>query len=244
MVAYQLTWGKRKSLSIMVGRDGAVHVKAPNGLPKYKIDQLVQRKAGWIEKKRAEVCLLEQKIPAHSFQEGDHFLIFGEAYRLVFCNRQSKGPAEVRVDQENKLLVIGTADTTPPHIQKELEGWYIRQAKQVFPARVSLYYSQVAQMAGRMGKEIGSVNRISIRNQKTRWGSCSSKGNLNFNWRLLMAPNEVLDYVVVHELCHFAYLDHSKLFWQMVEGVLPGFQEQKEWLKANGALLDWEGGAG
>ena len=98
MVAYQLTWGKRKSLSIMVGRDGAVHVKAPNGLPKYKIDQLVQRKAGWIEKKRAEVCLLEQKIPAHSFQEGDHFLIFGEAYRLVFCNRQSKGPAEVRVN--------------------------------------------------------------------------------------------------------------------------------------------------
>ncbi len=125
-------------------------------------------------------------------------------------------------------------------VQKHLEGWYISQAKQVFPERASQYYPLVSKLAGEMGKEIFPVNRIVVRNQKTRWGSCSSKGNLNFNWRLLMAPAKVLDYVVVHELCHLAYLDHSKQFWQMVAAVLPDCRERRNWLKTHGMYLDWE----
>lgn len=82
-----------------------------------------------------------------------------------------------------------------------------------------------------------SYKRITIREQKTRWGSCSSNQNLNFNWKLILAPREVLDYVVVHELCHLKEMNHSPAYWQEVEKILPDYQRQKDWLKKNGWKL-------
>ena len=82
-----------------------------------------------------------------------------------------------------------------------------------------------------------SYGRITLRQQKTRWGSCSANGNLNFNWLLILAPPEVLDYVVVHELCHRRQMNHSQAFWNEVSAVLPGYKEQKKWLKDNGWKL-------
>ena len=84
-----------------------------------------------------------------------------------------------------------------------------------------------------------SYGRISIREQKTRWGSCSSKGNLNFNWRLIFAPEAVLDYVVVHELAHRKEMNHSPAFYTVVESVLPDYQKARKWLKDNGQTL-WD----
>lgn len=83
-----------------------------------------------------------------------------------------------------------------------------------------------------------TYGRITIRDQKTRWGSCSSKGNLNFTWKLILAPPEILDYVVVHELCHRLEMNHSERFWNHVRRVLPDYQERRAWLKKNGWLLD------
>ena len=81
-----------------------------------------------------------------------------------------------------------------------------------------------------------SYGMISIREQKTRWGSCSSKGNLNFNWKLILMPEEILDYVVVHELAHRKEMNHSRAFWAIVEQVLPDYQERRDWLKKNGSF--------
>ena len=97
-------------------------------------------------------------------------------------------------------------------------------AKQVIPQRVAFF-------AGQMGVTYG---RITIRNQKTRWGSCSQAGNLNFNCRLMKMPPEVLDYVVVHELCHRKQMNHSRAFWEEVEKVLPDYRVTRQWLKQNG----------
>ena len=85
-----------------------------------------------------------------------------------------------------------------------------------------------------MGVDYG---RITVRDQRTRWGSCSAKGNLNFNWRLILAPGEVLDYVVVHELAHRREMNHSKRFWSLVEMVLPDYERRRRWLKENGEAL-------
>lgn len=100
-------------------------------------------------------------------------------------------------------------------------------AETVFAAKTALY-------AGILQVDYG---RITVRDQKTRWGSCSSKGNLNFNWRLILAPEEVLDYVVVHELAHRLEMNHSPRFWAVVESVLPDYRKRRGWLKQNGEGL-------
>lgn len=101
------------------------------------------------------------------------------------------------------------------------------QALGVLPDKVRYY-------AGKIGVDYG---RITVRNQKTRWGSCSAKGNLNFNCLLMLAPEEVLDYVVVHELCHRKEMNHSKRFWAEVAKIMPDYDEKRRWLKENGARL-------
>ena len=100
-------------------------------------------------------------------------------------------------------------------------------AKMYIPERVEYY-------AGIIGVSYG---RITIRNQKTRWGSCSSKGNLNFNCLLMLTPPEVIDYVVVHELCHRKEMNHSKKFWNEVEKVIPDYKKYVVWLKNEGSLI-------
>lgn len=107
------------------------------------------------------------------------------------------------------------------------EKVYREQARAVFSQKCS-YYARM------MGVTYG---RISIRDQKTRWGSCSSQGNLNFNWRLIMAPAGVLDYVVVHELAHRKEMNHSSAFWSIVERTMPNYKIYQKWLKENGRML-------
>ena len=101
------------------------------------------------------------------------------------------------------------------------------KALQYIPKRVSYFAKQIGVTYG----------KIKIRNQKTRWGSCSSKGNLNFNCLLMLTPPEVIDYVVVHELCHRKEMNHSRVFWVEVEKVLPNYKEQVKWLKENGGQI-------
>ncbi len=108
-----------------------------------------------------------------------------------------------------------------------LEKRYRDAAKDYIPKRVEHYHSYTG----------GNYTKITIRDQKTRWGSCSSNGTLSFSFRLMMAPPRVLDYVVVHELCHLTYMNHSKEFWNMVENILPDYKEHRKWLKENGHTL-------
>lgn len=108
-----------------------------------------------------------------------------------------------------------------------LEKRYLEAAREYFPKRVSYFLPLTG----------GSFHHITIRDQKTRWGSCSAKGTLSFNWRLMLAPPAVLDYVVVHELCHLTHMDHSPAFWALVESVCPDYRIHRKWLKDHGLEL-------
>lgn len=111
-----------------------------------------------------------------------------------------------------------------------LEKRYRNAARQLFENRVAYYH----RMTG------GRYTSITVRDQKTRWGSCSSRGTLSFNYRLVFAPPEILDYVVVHELCHLTYMNHSKDFWNMVASVMPEYKMHRKWLREHGQELSLE----
>ena len=116
---------------------------------------------------------------------------------------------------------------TVPGLSKEERTRLQQEACRKIPERTAYFAEKIGV----------SYGRITLRQQKTRWGSCSANGNLNFNWLLILAPPEVLDYVVVHELCHRRQMNHSQAFWNEVSAVLPGYKEQKKWLKDNGWKL-------
>ena len=129
---------------------------------------------------------------------------------------------------EKQLKVQPTAISEEKSPQTlALEKRYRDAAKDYIPKRVEYYH----QFTG------GSYQKITIRDQKTRWGSCSGTGTLSFSFRLMLAPPRVLDYVVVHELCHLTHMNHSKEFWNMVEDILPDYKEHRKWLKENGHTL-------
>lgn len=111
-----------------------------------------------------------------------------------------------------------------------LENRYRSAARDTFTKRVAFYHAITG----------GNYQNITIRDQKSRWGSCSSRGTLSFNYRLIFAPPRILDYVVVHELCHLTHMNHSKDFWNMVASIMPEYKEYKNWLKEHGQELTLE----
>lgn len=147
--------------------------------------------------------------------------------RLILSFVQEKANWIVKT-HEKQLKIQPTAISEEKSPQTlALEKRYRDAAKDYIPKRVEYYH----QFTG------GSYQKITIRDQKTRWGSCSGTGTLSFSFRLMLAPPRVLDYVVVHELCHLTHMNHSKEFWNMVEDILPDYKEHRKWLKENGHTL-------
>jgi len=124
-------------------------------------------------------------------------------------------------------LAVTVPNEDAESLKTALEAWYRSKAREVVDKRLNYYQSLV-------GK---SPHQVRIKEQKCRWGSCSSKGNLNFNWRVIMAPLPVLDYIIVHELCHLVHLNHSREFWDLVGSIMPDYKERRDWLKRNGARM-------
>lgn len=148
---------------------------------------------------------------------------------LVRCPQRASN-AQIEAFVQSKAAWIGKhlvqKPKLPPLTPAEVQS-LAQQALQVIPGRVAYY-------APKVGVRYGG---ITIRNQRTRWGSCSSKKNLNFNCLLMLVPAEVMDYVVVHELCHLKEMNHSPRFWAEVEKILPDYRSQKQWLKEHGGAL-------
>ena len=225
-IAFVIEKSKRKSLSIAIQPDGNLLVKAPFFMTDAEIVKWVKTKTGWIIRQRAKIQEQWQQNPPKQYVTGEKFLYLGEEYELEV--RLSEGRAGMAGIADDKIIVFAkTADST--EVQKILVNWYDKQAKAVISKRVRYF-------AERMGESYG---KITIKNQQKRWGSCSSARNLNFNRRLIMAPQEVLDYVVVHELCHLRQMNHSKEFWQEVEMVLPDYKMHKKRLETIGQLLNF-----
>ena len=159
------------------------------------------------------------------YNTGDILYYLGKPYRIVRKPSLSARKGYVAMVGE-EILIYGKYDDTE-EIRAVLSKWYQEKAAAWIPKRIASFE-----------KKIGvKCTKITLRNTKTRWGSCSSERHVMINWNLIMAPEEVLDYVVCHELCHILQMNHSKEFWALVALYMPDWKEQKEWLKENGLTL-------
>lgn len=158
-------------------------------------------------------------------ENGDELYYLGEK-RTLRVIRQERSRARVKCVMD-LLLLWAPYEADYEYRRSALEKWYRREAAAV-----------LGEKAGEFAERLHvSFRNIRIKDQKSRWGSCSSKENLNFNWRILMAPEPVCDYVIIHELCHLVHMNHSADFWQLVESLCPQYRQYRKWLRENGRKL-------
>ncbi len=158
-------------------------------------------------------------------ENGDILYYLGEA-RTLRIMREERSRARVKLVMD-LLLMWAPYEADYEYRREQLEKWYRREAAAVFEEKAEEFAKRLHV----------SFQDIRIKDQKSRWGSCSSKRNMNFNWRLLMAPEPVCDYVIIHELCHLIHMNHSADFWNLVESICPDYWQYKKWLREKGKLL-------
>lgn len=210
---------RAKKLSIKY-RKGIFTVVKTEGL-KIDKEKIVEENLNWLKEKLPEARNYREKVPERDLRPGGEISVLGVEREIVVEKRRSNEVGE------NIFLAEHLVERTS--LEDQLEKSLRSFARKKFEEKASEYIGEVD----------GSYEKIFVRDQETRWGSCSSKDNLNFNWRLVFGPEKVLEYVVVHELVHLEVRDHSEAFWQRVEEVFPKYRPQKNWLKENSARLEF-----
>ena len=215
----------RKTASVQVSPDNQVSIIVPLDLPEERIAAIIKRKTRWIMNKIAINNQVKYPVRPKEFVSGEAFAYLGRNYRLKVADGLS------RVELKNGYFMVTIPNKGKAGdarlIRTLLTEWYMHHARQKLAERVKRY-------AGIM--DIKSYG-LTVKSQSSLWGSCTKDGTLSFNWRIVMAPLRLVDYVVCHELCHLTYHDHAKEFWQLLERYLPEWKELKEELRQTGALL-------
>ena len=207
---------KRKTVALIVEQDGSLTVRAPERLSKRMIEALVREREDWIREKQVLVRGEYLQNRPRQVVEGEEFFYLGKPYLLVI------------VDRINPALSLTGRFELSRYKQDKAEqvfvDWYRDQAR-------SLLHDLVSEFARKYGYQ---YRRIRITGAKKRWGSCNSRGGLNFSWQLVMLPYEIIEYVVLHELVHTEFPNHSQSFWQKLESDMPDSSLRRNWLRDNG----------
>lgn len=219
---YTVIYSDRKTLNITVERDRSVVVRAPRNTPPEKIAEIVESKKLWLYEKINHQQKYQPPGVSKEFVSGESILYLGKQYKLDVVNTGQEG-----IRFNHKFTISKSAQPVAARLFKE---WYIQKAKEKIIPKVKHYARQLGV----------TYNKVLISDLKYRWGSCTPKDNLNFNWRLIKAPMFVLEYIVVHELAHLLESNHTPRFWNIVSIQIPQYQKAKEWLKEHGELLEEE----
>ena len=223
LVAEVIRTARVKSARLQV-EDGALSIIVPKLLSDEHIKRLLLEKHRWIKEK----LYLQQQAPQIGRREmvsGEALPYLGRNYRLKIVTGSLQG---VKLKQGQLLVSLPKAMQHDHIIREMLVYWYRLQAEIRFKEKVQRY-------ADIVGVTVGDV---SVKTFKSRWGSCNVKGEIQFHWKVIMAPHHIVDYVVVHELCHLKQHDHSPAFWKQVARVVPDYLACKAWLRDVGARFD------
>ncbi len=211
---------KRKTIAIEITREGLVVVRAPLRASRREIDALISSRKSWIERKRNE-ARKKTSAGTRRFVEGEEFFYLGKTYPLSLVNGHDGAKLCFR---DGKFLLSADARENARDL---FTAWYRARARRYIG-------DTLPSIAGKLGM---SYARVRITSARTRWGSCSSKGSLNFSWRLVMAPPDIIEYVVVHELVHLKEQNHSSRYWKKVESILPDYRALRDRLRREGHLF-------
>ena len=212
---------RRLSLRVLPG--AGLEVVLPRGFSLREASTFVRRNQGWVLRQLDRVA----RVVPNGLSDGADLPYVGRTLTLRVVADAGRNTARLSGD----MLTVTLTPSTPP--AAVVESWYRTRAKRVCAERAAVY-------AAALGVQHG---RVTIKDTRSRWGSCSSKGNLNFSWRLLLAPEAVLEYVVAHEVAHLLELNHSPAFWAHVATVCPDWKAQRAWLRKHGReLAAWPAG--
>ncbi|STQ91382.1 M48 family metallopeptidase [Iodobacter fluviatilis] len=225
-IEYRLLPGTdRMTTDIVLERDGVISVRPPARMTPEQIDQTVLSKRMWIYRNLAEWRELNATKIRREWVGGESFPYLGRNYRLQFVDHQD-APLKLK---EGRLCLLRKVvqDGGVAAAHQAFETFYQEKGLSRLPERVALFSAKVGVKPG----------RIQVKDLGFRWASCLKNGDLHFHWKCLMAPLKIIDYIVVHELCHFHHRDHSDAFWNEVDKIIPDYRERKDWLKMHGAEL-------
>ena len=218
-ITYKIVRSSRRTVSLEIAHDGTIVVRAPHLVSSSRIEGFIRQKIGWIERRRADLLSHCETPVEKRFSHGELFLFQGKSYPLEL---RPKGKGAVSLGES--IIVPGKHAADP---SKAVLAWYKKQARALLEERLVFW-------AAKTGMDY-SMMRLS--GARTRWGSCTSRGVISLNWRLVMAPLAVADYVVVHELAHTQVYNHTPEFWREVARFVPDYKAKREWLKKHRAEM-------
>ena len=227
-IEYQLLPGSdRQTTDIVIERNGSITVRPPTRLTPEQVDETVLSKRMWIYRNLAEWRDLNATRVTREWVSGESFLYLGSSYRLQLVREQDE---PLKLKDGRFCLRRSVAEAGGDEAaQQVFESFYKEKGLARLRKRVAFF-------APKVGVTPGAIH---IKDIGYRWASCLKNGDLHFHWKCLMAPLTIIDYIVVHELCHLHHRDHSDAFWNEIDKVLPDYRKRKEWLRVRGAELDF-----
>jgi len=211
---------RRKTLSLAI-RDGEVKLRIPSRLPLQQAEYFVRQKSSWIQQKLA----VHPPVTPKQFVNGERLFYLGTAYQLAFYSSQSR--KKVTLSDDRLCVEYRGQQASEAALKRQITDWYKQQAQRWLTERCE----QLARQTG------FKPSIIEVKTYRARWGSCTLSGKIQLNWKLIMAPPTIIDYVIIHELCHLRQHNHSPAFWHLVEQFDPDFTQHRAWLKLNGQQL-------
>ncbi|WP_019413625.1 M48 family metallopeptidase [Paenisporosarcina sp. TG20] len=223
-IQFEINYKKRTSVGILIDAYGNVEVQAPKGTSEEKAIQFIERNWDQIQQKSKEMQERMLGPKERVYHHGETFLYLGKTYPIQIS--QDTTIKKDYVVFEEGILCIVVKQLEDEKIKQALKRFYYQRCKSLIEKSIKKYQSDFKV----------KPRSIRITDSKANWGTCDSQMQLTFNWRLAMAPLEVIDYVVIHEMCHMVHLNHDRSFWRLVGKMSPNFKEQERWL----ALSSWK----
>lgn len=223
-IQFEIYYKKRTSIGVTIDGYGTIAVQAPKGTTDNNVIQLLEEKWGLIQHTLKEIKERTQGPQKKVYEYGENFLFLGKNYPIQIFQDINITKEHVVLEEGKLNIYVNQSDTEK--IKQALKRFYYQQCKVLVEKSVSSFQSSFKT----------KPRSIRISDSKTTWGTCDSKLHLTFNWRLAMAPREVIDYVVVHEMCHMVHLNHDRSFWRLVGKIMPDYKEKESWL----ALSNWK----